>query len=148
MPAPKDPGKAEFYVYRLVADGVPFYVGIGRSARASDRVRYIRYLVSREASGKPVKWNVHTRTIFALLRTGCDIQVQYSARDLTRAQALVKERTEIADLLSVGYTLLNIQHNPQRPKTAEQVIEPVLLRARTLAMRSGRAKQGAQADGP
>ncbi len=39
MAVARDPEKAQFYVYHLVADGIPFYVCIGRSARASDSVR-------------------------------------------------------------------------------------------------------------
>lgn len=53
MPVARNPLAKEFYVYHLVAAGVPFYVGIGRAARASDRVRYVRYLLGRELQGKP-----------------------------------------------------------------------------------------------
>ncbi len=133
MPAPKDPTKAEFFVYQLLADGVPFYVGVGRSARASDRVRYVRYLMDREASGKPVKWSLHTRGLAALLRAGCDLQVAYHSSGITRSDALVQERIEIAALLASGHVLVNIQHNPQRPKTPEQAIEPLLVRCGRIA---------------
>jgi len=128
MPVAKDPNKAEFYVYHLCADGVPFYVGIGRSARASDRVRYIRYLMDREAQGKSAKWSLSGRVVAALLGAGCDVQASYSASDMTRADALIRERSEIDRLLLSGYVLANIQHNPQRPKTHEAVVASVLAR--------------------
>ena len=128
MPTAKNPEKAEFFVYRLVADGVPFYVGIGRSARASDRVRYIRYLMSREAQDKPVKWGLSARVIAALIRAGCDVQVMYPASGLTRADALEQECAEIENLLALGFLLANIQHNSNRPSSHEPVVESVLAR--------------------
>jgi hypothetical protein len=121
VPAPHDPSKPEFYVYHLVANQIPFYVGIGRSTRASDRVRYVRYLMAREAGGRSVKWSLHTRIIAALLNAGCDIQFRYVATGMTRARALDTELSEISALLAGNNVLANIQHNPNRPKTVEDV---------------------------
>ncbi len=56
MPIASDPTVPEFYVYRFEVRGIPFYVSEGRSSRASDRVRYVRYLMGRESSGIPVQW--------------------------------------------------------------------------------------------
>jgi hypothetical protein len=128
VPVPANPPLPEFYVYRLEANGVPFYVGIGRSARASDRVRYIRYSMSREAQGKTVKWSLHTRAIATLLTGGCSIHVVYVATGLKRADALLAEPKEIAKLVDEGFTLANIQHNPKRPKTPEEVTRAVFER--------------------
>ena len=133
MSIAKDPNRPEFYVYHLCAEGIPFYVGIGRSARASDRIRYIRYLLTREAQGKLARWSLSGRAIAALLRAGCDVQVTYPASDLTRGEALARERSEITRLLSSGFVLANIQYNPQRPKTHEPVVESVLVRCGKLA---------------
>jgi hypothetical protein len=126
MPVAKDPSRAEFFVYYLEADGVPFYVGVGRSARASDRARYVRYLMRREAAGKPVKWTLHTRVIATLLRAGCNVRPTYPSCGLVREAALVQERAEISALLAKGYVLANVQHNPQRPESPEQITEAVL----------------------
>jgi hypothetical protein len=128
VPVPANPSLPEFYVYRLEANGVPFYVGIGRSARARGRVGFVRYLMAREAKGKTAKWNIHTRAMAALLIGGCSIHVVYVATDLTRADALLAEPKEIARLVDEGFALANIQHNPKRPKTPEEVTRAVFER--------------------
>jgi hypothetical protein len=133
MPLAKDPNRPEFYVYLLAADDVPFYVGIGRSARASDRVRYVRYLVSREARGKPVKWGLSNRVVAELLVAGCEVKVEYCETGLPRANALIRERSEIDRLLGAGFVLANIQHNPQRHKVHRPVVEAVLVKCGKLA---------------
>ncbi len=126
MPVANDPTKPEFYVYRLVADGVPFYVGVGRSARASDRVRFVRYLLAREAEGKPTKWSFNSRVVAKLLEAGCDIRDIYTQSGLTRAQALTLERQEIENLVTAGAVLANIQHNTQRQTSPDEVVQIVL----------------------
>jgi hypothetical protein len=118
----------EFYVYRLEANGVPFYVGIGRSARASDRVRYVRYLMAREAQGKPTKWCLSYRVVAGLLRADCNVQVAYAATGMTRAEALIAETNEITRLVAEGFALANIQQNPNRPKAPDAVVSAVLER--------------------
>jgi hypothetical protein len=40
----RNPLKRDFYVYQFAVDGYPFYVGIGRSERGTDRLRYVRSL--------------------------------------------------------------------------------------------------------
>jgi hypothetical protein len=40
--AAKNPLAADYFVYTLEVDGESFYVGIGRSRRASDRVRFVK----------------------------------------------------------------------------------------------------------
>lgn len=125
MAGPKDPTRSEFYVYWLEAGGVPFYVGVGRSARASDRVRYIQYCMGREAAGKPVKWSVSGRVVASLLDLGLGVEVAYAEKGLVRSMAVVAERAEIVRLLAAGLTLANVHHNPQRPRSADEVVSAI-----------------------
>lgn len=122
MPVAKDPNSQEFYVYHLTVAGIPF----GRSARASDRVRYVRYLLGRESQRKPVKWSLSGQVVAGLLDAGCDVAVTYIAYGLTRSAALAAERDEIMRLVATGHALANIQHNPARPPKPQQVIDAVL----------------------
>jgi hypothetical protein len=127
---PKDPSIPEFYVYRLEVEGIPFYVGVGRSARASDRVRYVQYLMTREAKGKPVKWGLSASAIAGLLRAGCEVEVVYATTGCTRTDALKVEMAEITRLIAEGTMLANIQHNTARPRSSSDVIQAVLSRLR------------------
>jgi hypothetical protein len=134
MPAAKNPKKHEFFVYRLVADFVPYYVGIGRSARASDRIKYVQYMMARKKKGKPVKWTISTSATATLLRRKCHVEVTYSAIGLTRKDALLAELADIESLLERGVVLANIQNNRQRVSSHRQVVAAVLAR-RTKAIR-------------
>lgn len=112
MATSKDPTAREFYVYVLEAEGTPFYVGIGRSTRASDRVRYVRYLMKRTAEGNPVKkWGSSSRAVAHFLRQGKDVTYRYLHELLTRPEALALEIREIDRLVARGIALANIQHN-------------------------------------
>lgn len=128
MPTARNPNKREFFVYRLVADFVPYYVGIGRSTRASDRVRYVRYMMNREQRGKPVKWQISSSATAALLRKGCDVEVTYSAIGMTRKAALVAELADIQKLLERGILLANVQNNVKRKRSHRPVVAAVLAR--------------------
>jgi hypothetical protein len=142
VPVAKNPEAPEFYVYHLVVGGTPFYVGIGRSARAADRVRYVRYLLDRESRGNDVHWGLSTRVIARLLEAGHDVQVVYPRKGMTRLQALAEERRQITRLLARKLVLANVQGNPRRPKSAEEVLDslPGVIRAgRKKRSGSGRA---------
>ena len=128
MPAPKNPLLPEFFVYRLEVGDVPFYVGVGRAARASDRVRYVRYLMSREARGLPVTWNLSCGAVAELLRAGCEVTVAHAAKGLPRSAAAAREREEIARLVAAGTVLANKHHNPRPPQSAGEVAQAVLER--------------------
>ena len=128
VPIPKNPKAPEYYVYRFEVGKRPFYVGIGRSARASDRVRYVRRLMKREELGLPVKWNLSCSAIAGLLRKGCTIDVVYPVKGVIRAEALARERAEIARLAARGVVLANLQHNPRKPSSAGEVVRAVLRR--------------------
>lgn len=135
MPGAKNPNRREFYVYRLETNRIPFYVGIGRDKRACDRVRYIKSLIAREQRGVPVKWHLSALVIAKFLRHPNEVKVHYTAQGLTRRAALLKERGEISRLAKRGAILANIQKNPRRPESVDEVIRNV--RAR---MRNRRAK--------
>lgn len=53
MPSPSHPRRRDFYVYVITAAGLVFYVGIGRAARASDRLRWVQSQMDREKRGLP-----------------------------------------------------------------------------------------------
>jgi hypothetical protein len=132
MAAPRNASIPEFYVYRLEVKALPFYVGIGRDRRASDRVRYVRYLMSREARGKRVRWNLSASVVARLLSAGYSVNVSYPRKNVVRAVALEYELREIRRLVAKGAVLANLHHNPARPKVADDVVRPLL---RTLKRR-------------
>ncbi|MGY4215960.1 hypothetical protein ACVMFB_002459 [Bradyrhizobium sp. USDA 4522] len=66
-----NPSKRDFYVYTFHVDGYPFYVGIGRDRRASDRLRYVRSL----APEKLKKKSLSVRVMAALDVSAC---IEYS----------------------------------------------------------------------
>ena len=115
MPAAKDPMAREFYVYALELEfegaTAPFYVGMGHSTRASDRVRYVDYLTKREEQGKSVKWVASNRVVAECRRRGLKVVVNYLHRNLTQAEAFDVELQEIKRLRDLGFELANIQHN-------------------------------------
>jgi hypothetical protein len=129
MPVAENPSVAEFHVYTLQVRGIPFYVGEGRASRASDRARFVRYLLSREAAGKPVKWVFSNRVLAELLRRGEEITVVYQHQGLTREDALNREREEINRLLASGFVLANHQHNNGGLSSVDELVRLVLSRS-------------------
>ncbi|MCK1547183.1 hypothetical protein IVB12_35990 [Bradyrhizobium sp. 179] len=109
MPAPANPKKREFFVYIFRADGYPFYVGIGRDRRASDRLRYVRSLT-------PAKLRTKSLSVRVMAELDKKARIEFSStrKPLDRAQALVLEKQKIAWLIRSGYQLTNWQHNPFR----------------------------------
>jgi len=99
MPNAKNPNAKEFFVYQFETRGIPFYVGIGRDKRALDRVRYVRYMKKREASGKRVKWCLSSRVIAGLCGRGEEVHLRLVHRKLPRAQALLLEKRRIIRLV-------------------------------------------------
>jgi hypothetical protein len=130
VPRPNDPLKPEYYVYVFSAAGIPFYVGIGRSERASDRIRYVRSQMEREKKGLSGKWALHTRVIAEFLNRGIDVDLRYLRRNVARGVALEYEKKEIQKLRAKGLVLANRQLNPGGPKEAEEVVKSVLSAAK------------------
>ncbi len=129
MPTAKNPAVPEFYVYAFEVGSVPLYVGIGRDARASDRLNHVRRLLRRESQGRPVRWVLSNRVLAHFLQRNMDVACRFLHRGKTRTEALKLERHEIGRLLSEGFVLCNLQHNPNRPSTPQEVVTSVLSRA-------------------
>lgn len=129
MPVAENPLLPEFYVYALQVRGITFYVGEGRSSRASDRVRFVRYLMGRDEEGKPAKWVFSNRVVAELLRRSEEVEVVYLHQGLTREDALTREHAEIARLLASGFALANHQYNNGKPSSVEGIIQSVLSRS-------------------
>jgi hypothetical protein len=83
MPTAKDPMAHEWFVYQFEVKGVPFYVGIGRSDRALDRVRWVCSQIKRELAGKPVKWVLHTCVTKSFILPPESIKYRYVATGFT-----------------------------------------------------------------
>jgi hypothetical protein len=126
MPRPSDPNKREFYVYRFAVGNTPVYVGIGRDKRASDRVRYVKYMMERSRLGKPVKWSLSTRVIAQLIHAGYPPRTVYVIRKLTRSAAIARERLEITRLVRRGALLANVQHNPNRDLSPSVIVKVIV----------------------
>ena len=125
-----DPLLPEFYVYVFYVRGVPFYVGEGRSSRASDRVRFVRYLIDREAAGKPVTWVKSNRVIAEFLRRGEEVGgdvvdvVEVLAAELLElgaAEQLVGERGVAIELLGERRPLVLLRQREERLPVGRRV---------------------------
>ena len=127
MPRPKNPNKPEFFVYEFSANGIPFYIGIGRAERASDRIRYVQYMMRREKLGKPVKWSLSTSVIAELIKRDIDIRLRYIKKNISRNKALDVEKQAIKRFCVSGVALTNIQLNPNVPKTLKCILKIIIV---------------------
>ncbi len=126
MPVSANPLKRNFFVYQFNVDGYPFYVGIGRSKRASDRMRYVRSLLTARNTAKLAKSSLSVRVMAALVKRKKNISLSCTRRPLTRRQALHLEQRAIARLIRKGFLLTNWQHNPLRHQDVRKAIRAIL----------------------
>jgi hypothetical protein len=123
MPRCRDPHKADFRVYTFSVNGHVFYVGMGREARATDRIRWTKYCMRRELSGATAKWSVNTLVIARLLKRGIDPRLRFVTSMMSRAQALAHEKKLIGKLRANGVLLANRTHNGGRSAaTVERIV--------------------------
>jgi hypothetical protein len=124
MPKATDPNSLEWYVYQFEVRGIPFYVGIGRSKRASNRTRWVCAQIKRELAGKlPLKEPVlSNRVIRALILTPETIKTRKIREHLCREEALDLEEKRIAELVAKGHVLANLQHNPNPAESEKEII--------------------------
>jgi hypothetical protein len=128
-----NPESPDWCVYQFEVQGVPFYVGIGRTevsgrpGRASDRLRWVCSQIKRELKDKrPKKWDLHTSVMKYFILTPEPIKCRFIGRDLCRDDALQFEKRRIAQLLSRGHVLANVQHNRRPLPTEKDVIRYIL----------------------
>ncbi len=122
MPVAANPHSREYYVYTMRAEGHPFYVGIGRDKRASDRVRWVQSQIARELRGLPAKWVRHTCVIRRLLEANIAVKSKTHRANLNRAEALTFERELIQRLKRRGIVLANHHHNADCTLDADQIV--------------------------
>jgi hypothetical protein len=130
MPVSANPHKREFFVYQFKVDGYPFYVGIGRSSRASDRLRYVRSLMVPHNAAKLAKKSLSVRVMAALLRRHAPIKLSCTRLPMNRRQALAIERRNIERLVAAGFLLVNWQHNPRRHDNVAKAVRAILCKTR------------------
>jgi hypothetical protein len=130
MPAPTNPNRRDYFVYAMTAQGKSFYVGVGRSARASDRVRYVRYLMKRELEGQPVEWVLSNEVIARLIARRIEVTWKHLRTGLNRAQALAHERRIIEWFRRRGVVLANRQLNGGSELTAQVVLRDIRRRCK------------------
>ncbi len=117
MALPKNPNIPEFYVYQFSVSGKPFYIGIGRSERDSDRIRFIKNIIRRRKLGLPVKHQANSVLLIEeLLNRNVDIQSNRIFEGLTRDDALIKEKEAINRLVRRGVRLINYTDNPKKER--------------------------------
>lgn len=116
-----NPRKRDFFVYTFCVGGYPFYIGIGRDRRASDRIRYVRSLPKPMLRRK----SLSVRVIAALDKK---VSIRYSRtrKSLDRCEALALEKRMIACLIRKGYRLTNWQHNPLRHNNTQKAVRAIL----------------------
>jgi hypothetical protein len=88
MPIAANPKKKDFYVYRFEIDRYPFYVGIGRDQRGTDRLRYVAALLKPHNKAKLQRSSLHVRVIASFKRKGIDPKYRSIRKHLTRTAAL------------------------------------------------------------
>ena len=127
MPLPTDPNKPEFFVYRFEVDQYPFYVGIGRAERASDRIRYVRSLFTPKNTQKLARSEPQRSCHGCIYTARTRTRAEAHLRDPIRAKALELERGEIKRLLDAGYVLANRQQNPYwRERDEDGIVAAIL----------------------
>ncbi len=130
MPVSAHPRRRDFFVYEFRVDGYPFYVGIGRDKRASDRIRYIRSLMVPHNAGKLAKRSLSVRVMAALLRRNASIKLVCTKIPMNRGQALAYEKRRIERLVATGFLLTNWQHNPRRHNSVATAVHAIVSKKR------------------
>ncbi|MCP1834164.1 hypothetical protein J2R76_002501 [Bradyrhizobium sp. USDA 4532] len=120
MPVAANPLKRDYFVYTFHVDGYPFYVGIGRDRRASDRLRYVRSLTPEKLKKK----SLSVRVMAALDGRAC-IEYSCTKMPLNRTQALALEKMTIEEFIREGYLLTNWQHNPFRHNDTDKAVRAI-----------------------
>lgn len=124
MPIPKNPNIPEFYVYQFSANDLPFYIGIGRSKRADDRIRYVKSVIKRRRNGLYVKPKAKSVLLMEeLLNRNIEINLKYLYKNITRHEALIKEKEVIESLTLKGYRLINFAGNPNKESNIDDFID-------------------------
>lgn len=131
MPVSAFPRKHEFYVYQFKVGAYPFYVGIGRDKRGTDRIRYVKSLLKPHNRLKLQQSSLQVRVLAKLLRRKETVRYLQTRKPLTRSQALAQERAVIGRLVRKGYLLANWQHNPHRHLDAAKAVRAILDDQRT-----------------
>jgi len=121
----------------MAAEGKSFYIGIGRGARANDRVRFVKYLMKRQRKGRTVKWVLSNEVISRLLRAGIRVREKILRKGLTRPRALAHEREIISWFQGRGVVLANRQHNGGAALTPNGVVRDVRRRLSVSRSKSG-----------
>jgi hypothetical protein len=126
LPLPNNPQKRDFFVYQFRIDGYPFYVGIGRDKRATDRLRYVRSLMGAKSAIKLGQKSLSVRVMAALLRRDITITLSCTRRPMNRQEALIVERKTIKRFVTAGFQLTNWQHNPYRHNNTAKAVRVIL----------------------
>jgi hypothetical protein len=116
----------DFYVYQFQVDAYPFYVAVGRSQRGPDSVRYVRSLMTPSNAAKLARSSLSNRVIAALIQQGMEPAYSRTSELVTRPEALVLERKQLAQLLAKGFLLTNWQHNPHRHRDVGKAVRAIL----------------------
>jgi hypothetical protein len=130
MPVSANPNKRDFFVYQFAVEGYPFYVGIGRDRRASDRLRYVRSLMVPHNSAKLLKKSLSVRVMVALIRRRAAIRLSSTYVPMNQRQALAMEKRKIDRLVTAGFLLTNWQHNPRRHNSVAKAVRAILSKTR------------------
>src|SRR5262245_57247408 len=111
MPVASNPHEKDFYVYEFTHEDRPYYVGVGRSKRCSDRERFLRTFAARYPEKLKHK-TLKDRVMVKLIEQSGGLNYRYAATELTKAEAHTFERVHIKRLIEQGYLLVNEHHNP------------------------------------
>src|ERR1039457_204009 len=92
MPGSANPGARDHYVYVFHANGYPFYVGHGRSARLENRPIFVDSLVRLHPDRTYYKWALHGLVIADLWQAGLEVYFdQISANQTKRSEEHTSE---------------------------------------------------------
>jgi hypothetical protein len=121
-----------YEVYEFAVNGRVYYTGIGQegSKRATDRWSWVKRQLDRlrtEGALPPRKAKSLLTPSVAVVRALIEMgapqhDIAYPWRGVGRAEALRQEKLRVAELLSQGCVLANVEGN-SRPASVAQVLE-------------------------
>src|ERR1035437_1204847 len=124
MPGSANPGARDHYVYVFHANGYPFYVGHGRSARLENRPIFVDSLVRLHPDRTYYKWALHGLVIADLWQAGLEVCFDQISANQTKDEAAAQEDDLLQELVRSGFLMANQVGNPD-PRQRKEIVAAI-----------------------
>ena len=124
MPGSANPGARDHYVYVFHANGYPFYVGHGRSARLENRPIFVDSLVRLHPDRTYYKWALHGLVIADLWQAGLEVYFDQISANQTKDEAAAQEDDLLQELVRSGFLMANQVGNPD-PRQRKEIVAAI-----------------------